>query len=165
MIKGENISLRSVNFSDAPILLEWENSPENWSYSDRQTAYTFKEILQLIESAEGIESTGQKRWMIVLNKNGAALGTLDVFEYNSIDSSIGVGILIQETSQRKKGFASEALKLLDQWLNEKAISMVHCLIQKNNEASVQLFSNCGFQNVPLAESNSPHLRFEKWLKK
>ena len=80
----------------------WENNPENWAFSGRETAYTFKEILQLIESASGLKETEQVRWMIVLNKNGASIGTLDLFDYNVVQQTVAVGILINEVAFRQK---------------------------------------------------------------
>ena len=67
--------------------------------------------------------------------------SLDLFEYNPFDQHISVGIIIYDENYRRKGYAKQALLLLESYLKE----VLHCKyvfarVLQNNEASISLFN-------------------------
>ncbi|MDR2894019.1 MAG: GNAT family N-acetyltransferase [Alistipes sp.] len=73
------------------------------------------------------------------------LGFIDLFDLDPTNRSAGVGILICNESDRRKGYASEALRLLMKYAGRSLeLSRLWCNIAADNSASIALFSTCGF---------------------
>ena len=71
---------------------------------------------------------------------------IDLFDFDANNKRAGIGILIGETSERKKGFASEALQLLiDYCFDTLNLHQVYCNVGIDNEASILLFQKHLFQ--------------------
>ena len=144
MLSSENISLRTPQDCDVDVILKWENNFNNWEVSGTRTPYTKEEIDSFIKEEHSLIANKQIRYIICFGKS--QIGTIDLFEYDSIDNSVGVGILIAEEKHRRRGYASESLALLLNYCsNELGIVNVFCNIQKNNEVSICFFEKNGFQ--------------------
>ena len=75
------------------------------------------------------------------------IGSLDVFDFDPKHQRAGVGILI-EKEHRGKGYASEALSLLDEYaLNVIGIRNLYCNILEDNTQSQSLFEKAGYVEV------------------
>jgi diamine N-acetyltransferase len=161
MINGKNIFLRPVKTSDIPWIMKWENNPENWLVSETEKPYSFEEINLLIESSEDIFENGQLRFILVDNSSGYLLGTMDLFKANFEEKTVHVGILIAEEKDRRKGYAEEAVQLVQDYVfQELKMVTIYSTIQFHNQPSIQLFKKCGFEVVadekenPIFDSNS-----------
>ncbi|MCB9205602.1 MAG: GNAT family N-acetyltransferase [Flavobacteriales bacterium] len=85
------------------------------------------------------------------------VGCIDLFEFDQHNQRAGVGILIAETENRKRGHAKEALNLLTNYCFEVLnLRQLYCHIPVDNEASLRLFSTCGFEETG---------RCRNWVKK
>lgn len=142
MLKSDKILLRPLQLSDLDFLFEIENNKENWRYGTENKQYTKEELTDYITNAKQvITNAGQFRFVIDLENN--PIGFIDLFDYTA--NSAGVGIIIAK-KYRKKGFAKEVLKLLiDYSTNTLKIEKLHCNIQEDNFASINLFTSCGFE--------------------
>ena len=142
MLKGNNILLRPLKVSDLNFLFEVENNTDNWKYGTENKQYTKEELTNYIANAkQDIATAGQFRFVIDLENT--PIGFIDLFDYTA--NSAGVGIIIAK-NYRRRGFAKEVLKLLSIYsfktLNLKKLD---CNIQKDNLASIKLFTSCGFE--------------------
>jgi diamine N-acetyltransferase len=164
MIKGDKIALREVSFSDAPLLMIWENDPENAIHTDQKTTYSFEEITQLIDSASDIRENGQQRWMILKINGLESIGTLDFFAYKPEGKSIDIGVLIQDISNRRKGYAKEALVLAEEVAGKFGLDYINCTVKTDNLASQKLFEALGYRLMETAEEKNEIL-MQKWLGK
>ena len=54
MLKGQNIYLRTIEPSDAQLMLKWENNSENWAVSNTLVPFSEHLILQYVNSAQDI---------------------------------------------------------------------------------------------------------------
>ena len=140
-----NLRLRIVEFADAPLLLQWENNPEVWKFSERESAYCFQEILDLIESSNDFHKNQQLRFMICLEE--MSIGTIDFFNFNEVNKSIELGILISSEVHRRKGYASQALQLAFSEISLFEIETVLAKVQVSNSASFSLFEKNGFKMI------------------
>jgi diamine N-acetyltransferase len=148
LLKSENIFLRELQSTDVDVILKWENNPENWKVSGTTMPYIKEDIAEFVSAEHDIVKNEQLRFVICLNPSEQAIGTIDLFEYNVQENTVGVGVLIAETVNRNKGFAKEALDfILNYCRNELKIVTVFCNIIKDNKASIRLFEGCGFQFV------------------
>lgn len=145
-LKGENISLRAIEPSDIDILYLWENDPENWNVSNTQTPFSRFVLEQYITSAHEDIYTAKQLRLMICNKENVAVGSIDLFDFDPNHLRAGVGILIADKSDRRKGYASEALALLIDYCFETInLHQLYCNITTDNESSILLFQKHGFQ--------------------
>ena len=145
MLKGENIYLRTIEPSDAQLMLQWENNSNNWAVSNTLVPFSEHLILQYVNSAQDIFETKQLRFVICVTETNKPIGTIDLFEYDPLHRRAGVGVLIDEVSERKKGYAKEALQLMIQYSWDRLnLHGLFCNIFESNEHSIKLFERNGF---------------------
>jgi len=145
-LKGQHIQLRAIEPSDIDVLYQWENDTETWMVSNTQSPYSRFVLEQYITSShQDIYSVKQLR-LIICNEENKAIGSIDLFDFDPNHLRAGVGILIAEKADRKKGYASEALNLLmDYCFSVLNLHQLYCNITIDNEPSILLFQKHGFQ--------------------
>lgn len=143
---GKKISLRAIEPADASLIFEWENNEQNWQLSNTLSPFSFHTIQLYIETAHhDIFENKQLRLMIVETESGKTVGSIDLFDFDPYHLRAGVGILINDTIDRRKGLASEALDLLKVYTKEVlALKQLFCTISENNKKSIALFEAKGF---------------------
>ena len=153
-LKGQHISLRAIEPADIDLLYKWENDTETWNVSNTQAPFSHFVLEQYIASAhQDIYSAKQLRLMIDLSpilsineETGRTIGCIDLFDFDPNHQRAGIGVLIADTSNKRKGYASEALEILIEYcflsLN---LHQLYCNITVDNESSVLLFQKHGFQ--------------------
>ncbi len=73
------------------------------------------------------------------------VGTIDLFDFDPHHMRAGIGILVASTTQRRRGYASDAFStLLNYCRDVLMLHQVYCHIQASNQASQRLFGGCGF---------------------
>ncbi|MBL0329367.1 MAG: GNAT family N-acetyltransferase [Bacteroidetes bacterium] len=145
-LKGKIVSLRAIEPSDIDVLYQWENDTETWNVSNTQTPYLCFVLEQYIASAhQDIYSVKQLRLMIC-NEEERAVGSIDLFDFDPNHLRAGIGILVADKSDRKKGYAFDALNVLvDYCFSILNLHQLYCNITIDNEASILLFQKQGFQ--------------------
>lgn len=145
MLKGQNIYLRTIEPNDAQLMLKWENNSENWAVSNTLVPFSEHLILQYVNSAQDIFETKQLRFIICVTDTDKPIGTIDLFEYDPLNQRAGLGVLIDEVSERNKGYANEALKLMIRYSWDRLnLHGLFCNIFESNEHSIKLFQKNGF---------------------
>ncbi len=144
-LQSKNISLRAMEPSDIDVLYQWENNTENWKVSSTQTPFSRKVLEEYIATAhQDIYSVKQLRLMIC-EAQGNPIGCIDLFEFEPNHLRAGIGILIADKEDRRKGYASDALELLIDYCFETLnLHQLYCNITIDNEPSVLLFQKHGF---------------------
>jgi diamine N-acetyltransferase len=145
-LNGENINLRALEPSDIDVLYAWENDTDNWSVSNIQTPFSKFVLEQYITSAhEDIYAAKQLR-LIICSTENTPVGSIDLFDFEPNHLRAGVGILIAEKTDRRKGYASEALDILIKYCFDILnLHQIYCNITTDNESSILLFQKHGFQ--------------------
>lgn len=147
-LESKNIKLRALELSDIDFIYKWENDTNSWFVSNTLVPFSRYILEKYIESSHlDIYQTRQLRLMICLNNsNETPIGTIDLFDFDPFHNRAGIGILIAEKQHQKKGFASEALKLLIQYcFNTLNLHQLYCNIAKNNTTSINLFEKHNFE--------------------
>lgn len=147
MLIGENIALRALEPSDLELLYNWENDSSIWKVSQTIAPFSKHVLAQYLENAHlDIFTTKQLRLMI--KKQGVSIGTIELFDYDPVNSRAGVGIWIAEESEREKGYAKEALKLIIEYsFKHLKLNQLYCNISSTNKISLNLFSSLDFMLV------------------
>lgn len=143
----DKIFIRDVQPSDHPFILKWENDPLNWAVSETKKEYTFEEIQALIASAVNFNESNQKRW-VISTMDQRPIGTIDVFQGDFKKGEVGIGVLIADEMDRKKGFAQQAvLQVIDRCIIDYNLYNFFADVHDTNQASKALFIKCGFEPV------------------
>ena len=156
LLVGENVSLREMRDADLEFILDWENRPELDYLGDEHQPLTEAQISHFINHSTGdIYTDGQLRLMI--DYDAKTVGCIDLFTFDPYNLRAGVGILIADQEDRKNGCAKEALNLLTNYCFEVMnFRQLYCHIPVDNEASLRLFSTCGYEETG---------RCRDWVKK
>jgi diamine N-acetyltransferase len=145
-MKYENINLRALEPEDLELLYEWENNDAYWIISNTVTPFSKFTLKRYLENShKNIYETGQLRLMIDSISEKKTIGTIDIFDFDPFHKRAGLGILIADEANRKKGYASMALKcLIDYCFSTLQLHQLYCNILSNNCESISLFEKQGF---------------------
>lgn len=152
-LKGNTVSLRALEPSDADLLYRWENNPDLWPVSFTQMPFSKFILEEFVNSAHNdIYTNKQLRLMVVKNDTHETIGTLDLFEFEPQHARCGLGVFI-EADFRKSGAAFESIELVKTYcFKTLLLKQVYVHVQESNAASVALFEKCGFQKNGLKKS-------------
>lgn len=149
-LNGQHIYLRAIEPEDLDFVYEIENDMAFWSLSDTQAPYSRFLIKQYLKNAkQDIYEAKQLRLAICTNDNNT-IGLIDVFDYNVKNKRAGIGIIIKDEPNRNQGYGREALQLLVDYCFEILhLHQVYANISEENQASINLFENNGFEKIGL----------------
>ncbi len=147
-LSGENVYLRAIEPSDIDVVFKWENDTDNWMISNTQAPFSRFVLEQYISTShQDIYSAKQLRLMIC-NNDDKVVGTIDLFDFDANHLRAGIGILIADKEDRRKGYASEAIQLVTEYCFEALnLNQVYCNIAADNEVSVAMFVKLGYKIV------------------
>lgn len=147
LLQNNVLQLRALEPEDLEVLYKWENDTDVWKFGSAMSPYSKYILKQYIADAEtDIFQSKQLRFMITLLHNQNTIGTIDLYDFDALNSRCGVGIYIDST-YRKEGFAKQALSLLENYgFNFLKINQLYAIIPESNKASLQLFQSSGFSN-------------------
>lgn len=156
MLSNEIVAFRALEPADVELLYRWENDVDVWRVSNLHQPLSRFDLAAYIKSApQDIWERKELRLLIEL-RNGTAVGTIELFDFDPYHSRAGVGIMVYEQEQRRKGVASAALELLVDYAgNELGITQLYACIAAGNKASHALFEKLGFERTGVRK---------KWLR-
>lgn len=148
-LTGNTIYLRALEPDDLEYIYRLENNEAIWEVSNTQTPYSRFLIRQYLENShQDIYEAKQLRLAICKTGTFDAIGLIDLFDFDPVNSRAGVGIIIQDVGERNSGVGTEALGLLISYVfNKLQLHQLYANIDSGNVASVRLFTNFGFQLI------------------
>lgn len=141
-----NINLRAVEPSDVDFLMQWENDPELWIYSDTIAPLSRKILLEYANNYDAdVFKAGQLRLMVT--NDDSTVGIADLYNVEPLHSRAMVAIFISP-QHRKKGIATSAINQLAT-LASRHLCLHHLFaeIETSNFPSLMLFEKCGFHII------------------
>jgi diamine N-acetyltransferase len=143
---SEFLRLRAVEPADLEVLYTWENDTEIWYLSNTLIPFSKYTLKQYIKAAsKDIYETKQLRLIIEVLDEKRAVGAIDLFDFDPFNLRAGVGILVHDKQDRKKGIATQALSTLTTYARDVlGLKQLYCNITENNEDSLKLFIKQGF---------------------
>lgn len=153
LLQYGKILLRPLEPEDIDLLYHWENDMRVWEVSNTHTPFS-KYILKeyILNSVKDIYETKQLR-LIIENWEKCAVGVVDLFDFDPYHQRAGVGILIHDIEDRNRGFASDALEALTEYVvNSLGLKQLYANIAADNTNSIRLFKNAGFVQAGVKKS-------------
>lgn len=150
MISSNQITLRALEPNDIDRMYQWENDLSVWPVSGTVVPFSRYTMEQFVTNSQhDIYSSKQLRLAIDKKDHplisGHTIGYIDLFDFDPTHLRAGVGILIGETVERRKGYARESLQLLSKYaFSTLHLHQLYCHIHTDNEPSIRLFNAAGF---------------------
>ncbi len=149
-LKGKHIYLRALEPEDLNFVHKVENDTSLWHLSDTQAPYSRFLIKQYLQNAKQDIFEAKQLRLAICKNDDHTIGFIDVFDFNIMNKRAGIGILIQNETDRFKGYGKEALQLLINYCFKTLhLHQVYANISENNEASLKLFESNGFEKIGL----------------
>ncbi len=151
ILETDLVRLRALEPEDVEILYRWENDTTIWRVSETIAPFSKYMLRQFIENqSHSIYETGQLRLIIEQKETARAVGAIDLFDIDPYNRRAGVGILIYDQDDRKKGYAASALSAITRYCFEVlGLNQIYCNVPANNTASLSLFKGRGFTTAGL----------------
>lgn len=137
--------LRAMEPYDVEQLYIWENDPEVWRVSGSTAPLSRERLMRFIEEQSyDIYATRQMR--LVVECEGAAVGSLDIFDFDPQHLRFGVGILIYDPSHRRQGYARSVIEQVKEYGRQTlGVRQIWANVAADNVVSRELFERCGFE--------------------
>ena len=148
-LKGDFIYLRALEPEDLEFLYSLENNESIWEVSNTTVPFSKFILKQYLENSyKDIFEAKQLRLVICKSDSNKAIGCIDLFDFEPKHKRIGVGIIISSKEDSQKGYATEGLKLIiDYVFLHLNLHQIYANITEDNTASLSLFIKANFKKV------------------
>lgn len=149
-LNADGVLLRALEPEDIDFLYRLENDEKIWEVSNTTTPYSKFILKQYLKNAHrDIYDVKQLRLVICREEEQQRpIGLIDLFDFDPQHQRVGIGIIIHDEKDRKKGNAQTALNLLTTYaFSYLNMHQVYANITEDNERSIQLFEKAGFQKA------------------
>lgn len=156
LLNDELISLRAPEPSDLDALYRWENDTRLWSVGRAVAPYSRAQLEAYIKNYDAdLYAERQLRLIVVEQASGAAVGAIDLYDFDPVNLRAGVGI-ITDSQYANRGYATRALALLERYSRERlGLHQLWAVVPDDNEHCRALFAAAGY-------STAGHLR--SWIR-
>lgn len=140
--------LRALEPDDLDFLFALENDPAIWSVSDTLAPVSRHALREYLAHATAdFHAVRQLRLVITAEKNGLAVGVIDLFDYDPLHQRAGVGVTIL-AAERRHGYARQALEAVQNHARQVLrLHQLYATVGAGNAASLRLFRTAGFRRV------------------
>ncbi|HKK21866.1 MAG TPA: GNAT family protein [candidate division Zixibacteria bacterium] len=141
---GKKVHLRPLTPDDAMSAQHWFNLSEPQSMASLPLPLRSPaEAAELAKKAE--QSTDRQRLAIVRTEDNVLVGRITFFNYNSLNRSAELGVLI-DPEERKNGYAAEALRILIRYLFKyRGLNKVYAETAAHNHPTRKLLESLNFK--------------------
>lgn len=151
-IESERLLLRPITKEDTKLVLKLRNADyvkNNFFY--RKTIEEEEHLKFYEEKCE----KGLVFYFLVYEKcSGNPIGCVYMQHYDEKRDSIETGLFFSEDAPRKKGYATEAYRLMIEYaFNELGVTLLEANVISTNNASISLHERCGYIETKRATAN------------
>lgn len=156
-IHNNILMLRALEPTDLDVLYRWENDVDLWHTSATITPFSRKQLWDYIENYDGdIFRSRQLRLIIEEISTKQVVGTIDLYDFDPVNSRANVGILIDKDYQGKS-YGKMALDVLEDYCREYiSLNQLVAIVATDNTKSLSLFRTLGYDEVGVMKA---------WLKR
>jgi diamine N-acetyltransferase len=100
-------------------------------------------LRRYVEAQPGnLQRDGQLR--LILERDGKPVGAFDLYDYDAVSRKAGIGLVV-DGQFRGQGLGKKALVAFESYAHQTlGIHMLFAIVPVSNEASLALFTSCGF---------------------
>ena len=146
-LKRDGYVLRAPEPEDLADMYQFENTSTLWEGSNTgpYSRYCLKQYIE--QNQNDLYADRQLRLMLAKGKK--MVGIIDLCNFDPFHSRAEVGIVVAE-EHRRKGVGKLALQLLLEYTaGYLGIHQLYAYMDVENEASIRLFTACGFRECAL----------------
>jgi RimJ/RimL family protein N-acetyltransferase len=145
LLKGEKVRLRPAEPNDVKYLFKSFNSPESVGQYVNFVPFSWSGFETWVK--EAASSPAQLTFLLIeRNADKTTIGSVVHFFAHPIYKSMEIGYGIDEPTERGKGYASEAVSLLVDFLfSTKNIERIQATTNIGNVPSQRLLERCSFK--------------------
>ena len=148
IFEGALCRLRAVEPSDVDAMYVWENDAAMWHVSASTAPCSRHALAELVEQMRYDIYAARQLRLIIESAEGEAVGAVDLYDFDPQNLNAGVGILVYPEEQRGRGFATEALQMVERYAREVLhLHQLWCCVGADNGASMALFCGAGYEQV------------------
>ena len=157
-IKGEKVEFRILNRENIKTLINWRNDPEvaYWAtggdpkFEFRSEEEANRDLSWHIENSSMLETYQ----FAIFTHDGNFIGTADYREIDHVKRSCTVGITIGDKNYWGKGYGTDALSVLADYLfNRLNLRRIQLDTWSGNERAIKSYKKCGFQVEGVLKEN------------
>ncbi len=151
MLTGEKIKLRPMEEEDTKEVFRWQNDPESSGDYENPWPVSWLEFQEWMKrQAEDRASGKDKSGDFIIETTGdskISVGEISYFTpVRFAESTVEIGYWIAKPAERRKGYASEAVKLMVDFLFlTKNVNRIQAHAITENTGSVKALEKNGFQ--------------------
>jgi diamine N-acetyltransferase len=145
-IRGERVYLRPAERDDIPLFVSWLNDAETASFLSFRAPMSFAQEEDWFEKL--LVDQGKSRWHFVmcLLDGGQPIGTIGLFDLDTVNGSAGMGITVGEKSLWGKGYGTDSLNaLLDFGFGMLRLERIWLDVNDDNVRAKRSYEKCGFK--------------------
>jgi RimJ/RimL family protein N-acetyltransferase len=150
LLEGKNVNLRVMEKDDLPLFAEWVNKPEVFGEYNPLHQMSKTEAEKMLDNPSDISP------FIIEKKDGSKIGFIVHFHVLHLGTGtkqleIGYSLV---PSERGKGFCSEAVKIMVDYLFlSKDIMRIQAQTDQRNAASQKVLEKAGFKKEGILRKN------------
>ncbi len=143
LLRGEKVHLRPFEPDDMKDVFYWANNPDAAGEFDVFNIENWAEVEKWFKEPGGPHKF--TTLIIERNEGKTKVGVVGFYLSHPLLQNVEVGFGIWDPKERKKGYASEAVKLLVEYLfSTQNISRVQATTNVLNEPAQRVLEKCGF---------------------
>ena len=142
-IEGEKVYLSPINQDDYETYVKWLNNPNITQYLDCNDS-----LITLSNEKEILERIGNEEFCfaIIKKEDDTLLGNVGVTKIDYKNGRAELGIFIGDEDNLSKGYGSEAIKLIINFVfSEIRLHTVMLTVFANNPRAIKAYTKCGFK--------------------
>jgi len=149
-LSNDCLILRAVEPEDLEIMYLMENNSDLWDVSSITVPYSRYMLKEYLTSSQNdIFADKQLRLMLVRRVDNKVMGAVDLTDFVPLHARAAIGIAVLKEFQGK-GYARQAIELLIKYVFDFLhLKQLYAYVPVKNDASKQLFINCGFAQCGL----------------
>ncbi len=152
-LEGYRLRLRPPRRTDLFTLFNWYNDPETVAPFDRFSVDTLAEFEVAVERAPEDPASLAPRFVVELKAENRVLGFVGHYRAHPVLELTDIWYVLGERSERGKGYGSEAVGLLIDYLfHTQELARVGATVDVENVPSVKLLDRLGLRREGVLKS-------------
>jgi len=143
MIKGDRVTLRTIERDDLPRYVTWLNDPEVIHHLNLFLPMNSDDEADWYDTQRR-DKTSQN-FALIVNEGQLHIGSVGLMSINHREQNAELGIVIGDKTQWGQGYGQEAIELLlDFAFSEMNLHRIYLRVDVSNTRAIRCYQNCGF---------------------